>query len=168
MREYLRWVASTFTDTRLYGQATTYEAVIREFKANFTRDSLEYGELLNFYLAHASDRYTRLGIMALVETMHAENQTIRHIHSSLDGDLHQYIQWIVRNRPDACPPDCSKSNAHILGRFLETVPRDSPVYKKVFARFYGYRHSNHSDKAINSFVSEVNWQMSNARRFSLP
>ena len=94
-----------------------------------------------------------------LEAMHADNLTLRRMQSSLDGDMHQYIAWITQLRGHATVGDCARTSAQILGDFLQSVSRDSDVYRRVFACFYASRHSNRSEQAIAAFVSEVEWHL---------
>lgn len=159
MCEYLRWIADTFPQARLRGQGATYAETVRDFRTLCPPDSIEHGELLDHYISHASERYSRLGILSLLETMHSEVQTVRHIQNSRDGDMHQYIKWIMEHRPDAALIQSGATYRHVLQDFLQHAPRESPEYRKVFACFYRQGEASHSEPAIADFVAEVEWQM---------
>jgi hypothetical protein len=90
--------------------------------------------------------------------MFKELQTMAQIQSSLDGDMHQYIQFILKRTPCARVPRTQSTYKHVLQTFREQCPRCSPSYRRVFAAFYASRHSNNSEEAILDFVSEVERQ----------
>jgi transposase-like protein len=91
--------------------------------------------------------------------MYKELQTMTQIQSSLDGDMHQYIQFIIKRSPCARAPHAQSTYKQVLQAFREQCPRCSPPYRRVFAKFYASRHSNHSEDAIQDFVAEVERQM---------
>ena len=104
------------------------------------------------------DCYTRPVLETFVEAMFTEVQTLRQIQSSLDGDLHQYIQWIIVNRPNETVPQTGSPYKQVLQNFLRDTKRNSHPYKRVFRKFYAARHSNHTTNAMADFVSEVEYQ----------
>lgn len=159
MHEYLQWVRSAFPDVTLPRDGAAYKAVIDAFRVNFARDSSEYCELLNYYIAHVGSRHTRLEMRPFLESMHLANQALACMQSSLDGDMHQYIAWIIRHRGAVISAGCTRTNAQILRDFLRSASRDSDVYRKVFACFYASRHSNRSEQAMMAFVAVVEAQM---------
>ena len=155
MHEYLQWVRATFPDVKLPRDGATYRAVIDAFRANFACDSYEYCELLNYFIAHTGARHARLEMRPFLEAMHADNQALARMQSSLDGDMHQYIAWIVKHRGAQTSAGCARANERILCDFLQSASRDSEVYKRVFNAFYASRHSNRSEQAIMAFVAVV-------------
>lgn len=182
MRQYMQWIIDTQTETYLPGQDITYAEVARRFREYFSRDSAEYEDLFNFYTAHAGERafgvartrkLTHVLFLAAdcrnprvmqtwVEAMFSELLIITNIQSSLDGDMHQYIQYILKTRPRLRVARTQSAYKQVLQTFLEQCPRGSRSYRKVFAKFYASRHSNHSDDVIQDFVAEVELQTKRA------
>ena len=73
--------------------------------------------------------------------------------------MHQYMQWIIQNKPDVLTKNTDKTYKQVLQEFLEKIERNSHPYKRVFAKFFAGRHNNHSYSAMADFVSEVEHQM---------
>jgi hypothetical protein len=72
--------------------------------------------------------------------------------------MHQYIQFILKLRPNSKVPRTQRTYHQVLQTFWEQCPRCSPSYQKVFATLYASRHSINTDEAILDFVSEVERQ----------
>jgi hypothetical protein len=98
-------------------------------------------------LCFAGDCYSRLFLQTFIDAMFNEIQTLHTLQTSLDGDMHQYIQWILKNRPDKKLSNSKRTYKDVLQEFLEKVSHDSHQYRKVFSKFYSSRHSNHSEEA---------------------
>ena len=52
MQEYIQVIIDAFPGKRLPRQQLSYSAIASEFRDNFDRNSTEYQELFNFYIAH--------------------------------------------------------------------------------------------------------------------
>lgn len=104
-------------------------------------------------------------VRAFVDAMFQELQIVFNIQSSLDGDMHQYIKYIVLHHPDRTLTRTQRTYKLVLHTFLERCPRYSTPYRKVFAKFYASRHSNDSDDAMYDFVSEVELQIKPQLKF---
>jgi hypothetical protein len=159
MEAYFEWIAGTFPAARLYGTGEPYPRIIANFTERYKPGSVEFEDLLDFFISAAEDRYMRIGVITFLENMNTEMRTTRQLEACLDGDMHIYIQWIIKHYPDVKPEDARFTFRETLERFLQNTPRDSNLYKRVYIKFYGARKSNHSLEAMAGFVNEIAWLM---------
>ena len=157
MRDYMRWIVATFPNELVRGSDTTFPAAIACFEDRFPRDSSEYGELLDYFMLQAGQRYMRLGVVEFVGAVAATVHVVDQIAGHMDGEMHEYIQWIARNRGHLHLEPRGPTVADVIHRFLEHVHRDSPIYRAVFRRFSSNPAANHTDAAMDDFVRELRW-----------
>ena len=157
MEAYLEWIAEVFPKSRLYGSGDLYPRIIANFTERHKPGSVEYEDLLDFFITSADDRFMRIGVITFLENMNTEMRTTRQLEASMDGDMHQYMQWIIKHHPDVKPGDAAHTFGETLQGFIQDTPRDSDLYKRVFIKYYASRNSNHSLQAMADFVSEVAW-----------
>jgi hypothetical protein len=156
MREYMRWIAATFPNERLQC-GTPYASAVASFKERFPRDSHEYGDILNYFMLRAGQRYMRMGVVEFVDELCSNVRVLEQIAGSADGEMHEYIQWIRRNRGGGAPCAATANNAAVIDRFLQQVRRDSPVYRAVFRSFSRNRAFNHTEHCMDEFVRELSF-----------
>ena len=155
MREYMRWIAATFPHEQLDHAPITYAAAIARFKERFPRDSHEYGDTLNYFMLRAGQRYMRMGVVEFVDELSTYVGVVDQIAGSMDGEMHEYIQWIRRNRGSR---QCNDTTiAAVIDRFLEQVRRDSPMYRAAFRSFSCNRAFNHAEAYMDEFVRELSF-----------
>ena len=157
MEAYFDWISATFPNTRLYGSGELYPRIIANFTERYPPGSVEFEDLLDFFISSADDRFMRIGVITFVENMNTEIRTVCQLEACQDGEMHQYVQWIIKNHPNVKPEDSTRTFKETLEQFIQDTPRDSHLYKRVFIKFYASRNSNHSLQAMADFVSEVAW-----------
>jgi hypothetical protein len=157
MREYMRWISLTFPNELVPGSTVTFPVAVARFKERFPRDSHEYGDTLNYFMLQAGQRYMRLGVVEFVEAIAIAVHVIEQIASHSDGEMHEYIQWIRRNRGHRELDPGGLTIAAVVDLFLEHVRRDSPMYRGVFRSFLSNRAANHTEHRMDDFVRELRW-----------
>lgn len=157
MENYCDWIATTFPNARLYGTGELYPLIIANFCERYQAGSAEYEDLLDFFISAADDRFMRIGVITFLENMNTEMRTARQLEACHDGEMHIYIQWIIKNLPNMKPEGATQTFKETLERFLQDTPRDSNLYKRVFIKFYASRNSNHTLQAMADFVGEIAW-----------
>jgi hypothetical protein len=143
MREYMRWIALTFPNELVPGSSIAFPVAVARFKERFPRDSHEYGDTLNYFMLQAArgQRYMRLrvGVVEFVEAIAIAVHVIEQIATHADSEMHEYIQWIRRNRGQRELDHGGLTISAVVDHFLEHVHRDSPMYLGVFRSFLSNR-----------------------------
>ena len=106
-------------------------------------------------MLRAGQRYMRMGVVEFVDELSTYVRVVDQIAGSMDGEMHEYIQWIRRNRGSR---QCNDTTiAAVIDRFLEQVPRDSPMYRAAFRSFSCNRAFNHTEAYMDEFVRELSF-----------